>query len=282
MAPTKDRKAERRVRHKLDKLREVHRVQESQLQDCAAQLVRLNNATPAPPQRTPTAPRRLGIPAREDNGLDGHHQSINKKELKQLRNTERLYNQMTFGIRALPRMSRMRVLRRFTCAVKLKRSRLTSRLARDTGLDRRALLTGRRARNLSEFHRMYKAQKKDIIAFLVSPEHSYTLPGKKETVTVDRVKYQRVVLTEFIAPLHKMYLERYPGRNCSVTHFNQVRRSVGYIKSVSHSDTQVCLCVKHQNFTLRLRAVKDTRLPDTVAECERRVRQGTGGWEEKD
>ena len=172
------------------------------------------------------------------------------------RQAVKLYLALSSGLRILPRMTRLRVTRKFTSSSKLKSSRLTTRLSKDLRLDRRSLLQGGRRRKVSDQQRAYYEQRDDIINFLSEPEHSYTLPGKRDSVRVGNKRYQKVILTEFLSVLRDLYIKRYPSRKgkCSQSFFNGVRKEARWILPVRYNNTQICLCMKHQNFTLRLRA----------------------------
>ena len=46
-----------------------------------------------------------------------------------------------------------------------------------------------------------------VLAFLKKAEHSITLLGKKDTVTIKKKKHQKIQLTEFLYVLHTQYNE---------------------------------------------------------------------------
>ena len=221
---------------------------------------RRSKSVPTPEPTVPPPPD----PGQPPRGTD-LRQDRSYKELLKIAD---MYDSVTTGIRVLPRTVRLRVSGKFVNHRKIKQRRLTSRLSKDLGVDRRSLKESRGPRKVSDYQVSFNQQKRDIIRFLCSPEHSYTLPGKKDTVTVgqgpNRKKVQKVVLTEILSVLHDMYLKQYPGRTCCQAFFNKVRRQAKYIKCVACNNTLVCLCVKHQNFALRLRAVNYRVLPDTV------------------
>ena len=211
-------------------------------------------APPAPVDADPGAeaggedPRDALIPRVEDEQQD-------RKRLD-------VYHTITRALNNMPAKKRLRLLKQVTPADKLKELRLVSLWARDVKVDRRSLTRGPRGENRRD--RKYKYIRKLIIKFLKRPEHSYTCPGKKEFVAVEKVKYQKVILTEFTDVLHQMYNDEYPDHQISLTFFNKTRRAQRYIKVVHFNTTQVCLCIQHQNFTLRLRALGVTDQPDTV------------------
>ena len=173
-----------------------------------------------------------------------------------------LYDTVVDNLRRMSRSERLRFLKSVTSPEELKVKRLTSQLAKDVKVDRRSLFSG--PRKVSTRAVEFRGRRELVIEFLKRPEHSYTLPGKKDTVTVKKVKHQKVILTEFTDHLHKIYNEQHPSHTVSRTFFNNVRRVEKYIKIVKFNNTSVCLCVKHQNFALNLRAVGVKTLPDDL------------------
>ena len=81
-----------------------------------------------------------------------------------------------------------------TSPAKLKRLRVTSRFATDTRLDRQGYIIYQS--RTSQCKRLKKANslRQRELAFLQLPEHCITLPGKKDTVTVNKIKRQKMVL----------------------------------------------------------------------------------------
>ena len=164
-----------------------------------------------------------------------------------------LYDTWRWGVLDMAFSAKAQLVKTVFSPERLRQCRLTAQLAEDTGLSRRCLLSGPRKVRKNTAASMGLEDR--IIEFLKRPEHSYTLPGKKDTVTMSKVKHQKVILTEFTDTLHALFKEEYPTLTCGRTTFNDVRRRHKYIKTVKFNNTRVCLCLKHQNFTLRLRAV---------------------------
>ena len=169
------------------------------------------------------------------------------------------YDAVIDKVRKLPKNKRIKVVQQVTSPAKLKRLRVTSQLARDIRLDRRAISSI----NQGPVKRYAKSirVKQGVLAFLQLPEHSITLPGKKDTVTVKKKNKQKGVLTQFTAPLHKAYNQQNPEQQCSISFFRSVRRQSRFIKPLDYGTNLLCLCLKHQNYTLKLRALASTGIP---------------------
>ena len=69
---------------------------------------------------------------------------------------------------------------------------------------------------------LFKEAKQKILEFLKRPDHSVTLPGKKDTLAIHNEKNQRVQLMEFLHVLHKLYNQEFPGFNVGNTLFTEV------------------------------------------------------------
>ena len=101
--------------------------------------------------------------------------------------------------------------------------------------------------------------------FLIREEHSFVYPGKKDTVTRSGEKYQKVQLLEFLEILWRRYWDEFEDYRVHYAFFKNVFHSLPWLLSVKHNDTKVCLCMKHQNFALKvnvLRGLEVPRLPD--------------------
>ena len=115
-----------------------------------------------------------------------------------------------------------------------------------------------------------------VLTFLQDPQWSVTYPGKKDMVscrytrftesgksTVWRKKIPKVVLTENLSDLHVIYNRQNPDARVNLKFFTGVRKRSQFIKLLSHAKADVCLCQKHQNYALKLRAIKKyTKLTD--------------------
>lgn len=155
--------------------------------------------------------------------------------------------------------SRKKVLQDITSPKQLSAFRVMKQLSIDVALDRRTLAN--RAAEETKKSALYKERREAIRTFLMRPEYSITLPGKKDTVTIKKVKHQKIQLTEFLDVLHQKFNLEYPAEAVSMSFFASVRRSAPYILPVSCRNTTVCLCEKHQNFALMLKPLRSINIP---------------------
>ena len=176
------------------------------------------------------------------------------------------YTTLTEKLKTLPTTDRVKVVQQMTSPSKLKKQRITSQLAKDVGLDRRSITVDHRG----QVSRLVKSEnrKEQVLAFLQLPDHSVTLAGKKDTVTVNGEKKQKVILTQFLKPLHQEYNDSHPDQLVSLSFFTNVRRKAKFIKTLNYHSTAVCLCIQHQNFALKLRSIAACgipTIPDTLS-----------------
>ena len=154
---------------------------------------------------------------------------------------------------------------------KLKAKRITTHAAKLLKVSRQALShtnTGNRERKRRKAKDTF-----DVLNFLCDPENSITTAGKREKVVcryrmdghVVRAVKQKVVLCEKIKYLFNKYndqAKKNKKRTVVYTFFKNVRAASQYIKTIGEAKATVCLCMKHQNFELKMRAVKKfTGLP---------------------
>ena len=171
-----------------------------------------------------------------------------------------LYQSFVGNLRLMPKSKRTEVLKEISSPAELKELRVTSQLGKDVNLDRRSLVKLKK-RGKSKRVGKYVKRSKLIVDFLKRPENSICLPGKKDTVTIKKKKLQKYVLIEFLHVLHTKFNKEFPEHAVSLDFFRKVRRQAHYIKVVACNNTEVCLCMRHQNFTLKLRALRGLGLP---------------------
>jgi hypothetical protein len=182
-----------------------------------------------------------------------------------------LYQSFVDNMMKQPKAKRKAILQQITTSQDMKKIRGTSVLARDLKIDRRTL-TNLRKPSASKKKLYFEEAEKHVLTFLTRPEHSYVMPGKKDTITLKGVKHQRIQLTEFLDILHKQYNAEFPMQKVGLTFFSGVRREHRYISLVKCNNVNVCLCLRHQNFALMMQPLKGMglpQLPDTfVKECD--------------
>ena len=164
------------------------------------------------------------------------------------------YNTLTKKLKTHPTKARVALVHRVTSPRKLKQRRITSQLARDVSLDRRSISSVHKGPVL----RFEKSEnrKERVLTFLQLPDHSVTLAGKKDTVTVNGKKKQKVILTQFLKPLHEEYNKQNPDKLVSLSFFKKVRGKAKFIKTLNYQNTSVCLCMRQ-----KLRSIASCGIP---------------------
>ncbi|MES9879633.1 MAG: hypothetical protein ABW185_01985 [Sedimenticola sp.] len=110
--------------------------------------------------------------------------------------------------------------------------------------------------------RVIAKEKDTVIKFLEREDNSRMQPGKRDTTQDDGVKCQTLVLTDYLGNLHQKYCSENPESRISLATFCRIRPK--YIQLTGHLTRSVCLCTKHQNFALKLQAMKQVGLVNTV------------------
>ena len=169
---------------------------------------------------------------------------------------------------------RKKAIHLFASPQLIKSKRLGKEFGRMFDLSSRSLLYQNRGRLGQKYTKSENTH--HLLLWLQDPEHSITCAGKKEKIvcryTLEgktiKVTRQIVILTEKLKVLHAVYAAKFPERKCKRTFFQNVRKQSQFIKTLDHAKAQVCLCMKHQNFALKMRSIKKfTKLaenPDTI------------------
>lgn len=97
--------------------------------------------------------------------------------------------------------------------------------------------------------------KNSVINFLSRDDNSRNMPGKADKVKTGlRQSAQKRVLTDYMSNLHKKYLSENPTIKLSLASFQRIRPK--HILTTSFITRDCCLCTKHQNMALVLKAIR--------------------------
>ena len=88
--------------------------------------------------------------------------------------------------------------------------------------------------------------RRHITAFLLEPNNSSCMPGKRDTVTGAGVKLQRYILNDTMYFLHQRCEQEHLKRPVSLATFKKAR--LAHALTVASAKHQVCLCLRHKNF----------------------------------
>lgn len=165
------------------------------------------------------------------------------------------YDVIFEGIRDLPPKERKRILEAIAPKEKLAKEQILSKVARDANLHRNTLYHVNQGQKVKRERRERK--RAAVLAFATDPEVSITQPGKRDTVTMDGVKHQKVLLLYYLKDLRREYNRRCdPELQVDYTTFCKFIKKAKYIVRLRNVKREVCLCMKHQNYELKLRALK--------------------------
>ena len=97
-----------------------------------------------------------------------------------------------------------------------------------------------------------------VVKFLQSEDNCTVMPGKKDTKKVDGETYQKVILNDYMHNLYDKFRLEHPDGKISRAVFYRLRPQ--HVKLVSFSTRATCLCMRHQNMSLKLRALRNIGL----------------------
>ncbi|XP_063737744.1 uncharacterized protein LOC134863258 isoform X1 [Eleginops maclovinus] len=126
----------------------------------------------------------------------------------------------------------------------------------------RLMITKRRKEIKNRSTKIFRkgpARRRSVVEFLTRDENSRLLPGKKDTVSKDRVKEQRRVLSKSLKELHKEYNAEV-GEGCVVSYRQFVRLRPFYVTEPKANDRNTCACLDHENVSLLLEKLHQSGL----------------------
>ena len=155
-------------------------------------------------------------------------------------------------------------IHRVVSGKEIKKYRLKSFMQKVTTLNRRKKLGNKDLR--IQKRRILKEKceklKEDVTSFLSRDDNSRVLPGKNDAVKVGTSKEQRRVLNDYMHNLHIKYRAESNYR-ISLASFCRLRPK--HITLVNFASRSICLCIKHQNFSFKLRTLKNLGLSNATS-----------------
>ncbi|XP_051519230.1 uncharacterized protein LOC127420748 [Myxocyprinus asiaticus] len=110
-------------------------------------------------------------------------------------------------------------------------------------------------------------RKQAVIDFLSRDENSHLLAGKKNTITKNKQKMQRRVLTKPLTELHAQY-QTEMEQHLSMSYRQFARRRTFYITEPKTRDRDTCACVVHENVQLLVNKLTKRGLLKTTSISE--------------
>ena len=140
----------------------------------------------------------------------------------------------------------------------VKKYRLVRKLGNDLQMNRKGLdFRKGKAVVVQVKKRLFETRarlKRKVASFFEEDDNSICLPGKADTKTVGREKLQKRVLNDYLHNLHQKYLAQNPEETISLSVFCRLRPK--HILLASFGSRKTCLCQKHENMCLKLKALK--------------------------
>lgn len=161
----------------------------------------------------------------------------------------------------------------------VKKYRCLSRLSRSTGLSRRTLSKARDKSFTTKREvrsRVVAHYTEAVHAFLIRDDNSRNMPGKADKVKMqDGSVAQKRVLTDYLSNLHAKFVSENPTALISLASFKRIRPA--FVLPTAFISRSSCLCTKHQNAALLLKAVKPfidvSKNPEDFIKAERPIEE---------
>ncbi len=252
----KRRKNQRSKENVIKRLREKNDSLQRRLKTTQKRLQRLNS----PPNATPETPRRATDAFIRSMGLQ---QKITSRARKQLLFRNVLIRELRSKTQKSD-SSRKAVFKAVTGRI-IAKYRCKTLLSQEIGMNRNRVskiikdgidFSKKRRRRVRE------KEKQKVVAFLERDDNSRMQPGKRDTTKTDGVKVQTRVLTDYLGNLFEKYCSENVESKLSLATFCRLRPN--YIQLSSFLRRSVCLCTKHQNFALKLQALKREGIVETT------------------
>lgn len=141
----------------------------------------------------------------------------------------------------------------------VKKYRCGSAIAKATGVGRKTIYNMEIVRKQRKcIKTMYE---QIVVDFLTREDNSSMMPGKKDVVKINGEEKQKYILSDYLHNLHEKFCFENPGITICRATFSTFRPR--YILLANFASKQTCLCSRHQNFCLKLRAMKTSGFPTT-------------------
>ncbi|CAC5387896.1 unnamed protein product [Mytilus coruscus] len=138
-----------------------------------------------------------------------------------------------------------------------RKYRFMSELNRKTGIDRKK--TTKRTEPTKKESAKLKLQGQ-VTNFLERKDNSSILVGKRKSdaVYIDQIEYQKRILSDYMHNLHDKFRLENSEMKLSQAKFNRSRPN--YFLLANFASRKTCLCSRHQNMALKLKAMRSLGL----------------------
>ena len=171
------------------------------------------------------------------------------------------------GTQVIRNVAAGKICKKYRCAnalgkgIKINRRKITETLDKSIAIKKR-----RRSDGVSN------RVKSDVLSYLGHDDNSRQMPVKNDAKKVETgVKKQKRILNDYLKNLHLKFLSEEPDIRISLASF--CRLCPLHIMPVNFTCRNTCLCRKHQNMALKLKAVKSAGVqvstnPDTFVRLD--------------
>ena len=172
-----------------------------------------------------------------------------------------LQNVMLKGLKTSSKKSQKQVLT--STSMHMKSTRCNAYLAKTLKVGRNRF--GKNHSNLKTKTRI-KAEllRRTVVSFMKRPDNASCCPGKNDKVKVGTKSEQKYILCDTLKNLHRKFLQENSSTQICFALFCKLRPK--FIRPVSYAARRVCLCQKHQNMALKLKALRNMKL-NTLPLC---------------
>lgn len=236
------------LKQELEKLKTKHKTTQRRL-------LRLRRKISSS-QQGPSTPRSKTEAQINSARLDKHQANTVRKHLL-------LSNVVMDEVRSAKEQNnpgRAKILHNVVAGAIVRKYRCANLLSKWTGLSRNKLNAAGKSKSktllCSKQQRMREVMKfkNSVINFLSRDDNSRNMPGKADKVKTGLGQSaQKRVLTDYMSNLHKKYLSENPTIKLSLASFQRIRPK--HILTTSFITRDCCLCTKHQNMALVLKAI---------------------------
>ncbi|XP_076594582.1 uncharacterized protein LOC143325434 isoform X2 [Chaetodon auriga] len=112
-----------------------------------------------------------------------------------------------------------------------------------------------RKKMVSQTQKRSVSRRKSVFAFLSRDENSRLLPGKKDTITKNKIKRQRRVLSHTLKDLHSSFNAEVAKEN-TMSYRQFLRLRPFHITEPRATDRNTCACIYHENVGLLVERLK--------------------------
>ena len=205
---------------------------------------------------------------------------IIRKKINLVRKRLLTANTLSSEVRPMVRMKKTKNIRQ-PWKGNSSKYRCSSALSKLLGVGRKKITTLGIARKTKD----NRIKKEAVARFLIREDNSSLMPGKKDTKTENSQQQQKHVLTDYMKNLFQKFRFENPEMKLSRSLFYSMRPA--NIVSANFASRRSCLCSRHQNLALKLRAliaagVKCSKNPDEAIKKKVDLIQQTAGLEKQE